>query len=470
MKIVIIGAGVAGCASYLLLKKHLPRPLSEEPHSITIYEAYDTDKDTTYSDREQGPTHSSTLVVGGGLGIGANGLHVLRRLDEQLLFDIVRGGYVVPTMKMLTKNGTVLARLQPTGSPSSGDGTPSQQMHMVASSRHSVWRCLRTRIPDSAIVTKRISEVIAKPEGRNIITFADGSPPVEADLIIGADGLKSLTKRALFPEAKEDPFPPHYEGLAGVGGFIPSKDLKDLVEKGSMNFVFGGNGFFGYFFADSAESSPYRDSPCYVSEPGDKLAWWSSFTAEECPDPKNLDVEVVSRQLRQRHGNWKDPVVRKVLESIRVENMYPTWSVPPLPTWERDGVVLLGDAAHALPPTSGQGSSQALEDAEAFTLFFCHYLREAYETQQTDCASRKQVIKKAAKQYMDLRLPRVTKLLENAQRTQNSKRDMNIFQEYAMYFFMWIMGWFPRLSAKTFDDVFRYNVAEEVKNILGKTR
>ena len=90
----------------------------------------------------------------------------------------------------------------------SGDERP---MHMVASSRHSLWKCLRMRIPDNVIVNKRISEVIANANNRNVVKFADGSPDVEADLVIGADGIKSTVKRALFPEANEDPYPPSYE-------------------------------------------------------------------------------------------------------------------------------------------------------------------------------------------------------------------------------------------------------------------
>lgn len=212
MKVVIIGAGIAGCAVYLELKKHFPK--SDDPTKdldIKIYEAYDTGKDVTSEDREPGPTHSSTLIVGGGLGIAPNGLSVLQRLDEGLLRDVTRDGYVITRSNLKNKNGNLLMYIDPNGSTTREPGEPSKKLNMVACSRHSLWRCLRTRIPDEDIVTKRVSQVIANPEGRNIVHFVDESEPVEADIVIGADGVKSIAKRALFPEAAEDQYPPHYE-------------------------------------------------------------------------------------------------------------------------------------------------------------------------------------------------------------------------------------------------------------------
>ncbi|KAB8239130.1 hypothetical protein ETB97_012820 [Aspergillus alliaceus] len=466
MKIVIIGGGISGCTAYLQLKKHLPKPpASERDHEITIYEAYDTNKDTTCDERD-GPTHSSTLIVGGGLGIGPNGLHVLKRLDEDLLREIVRGGYVVPKSNMRNKNGRLLVRMNASDEPTSPDELP---MHMVGCSRHWFWRCLRMRIPDSDIVTKRVAGVVANPDGRNVVSFVDDSPPVEADLVIGADGLKGIVKRALFPEAEEDPYPPHYEGLSGVGGFIPADQVKDDVEKGSMNFIIGGNGFFGYFYSDSAPSAPHRDSPYHVSEPGESLGWWSTYQVDECPNPKTIDKEDVARQLRERHRSWKDPVIQKVLDSLDVSSMYPTWTMSPLPTWERNGVVLVGDAAHALPSTSGQGSSQALEDVEAFVLFLSHYMEKAYGSLNHDL-EYKGVITTAAKQYMELRIPRVQAILEDAKRRQNVKRNMGLIEEYMMYCFMWILGWFPSIFAKQLKVVFDYNIAEEVNKTLSREK
>jgi 2-polyprenyl-6-methoxyphenol hydroxylase-like FAD-dependent oxidoreductase len=207
-----------------------------------------------------------------------------------------------------------------------------------------------------------------------------------------------------------------------------------------MNLVFGGNGFFGYFFSTSAPSAPNRDSVYHISKPGESLGWWSTYAVDECPDPKTLNMRAVAKQLQERHANWKSPVIQKILASLEVRSMYPTWTSPQLPTWERDGVVLVGDAAHALPSTSGQGSSQALEDVEAFTMLLSHALRGVPQESSSDPNLHKMAITTAARQYMEIRRPRVESILKNAQQMQNSKRDMNVIVEYMMYSAMWIAG------------------------------
>ncbi|KAL4794492.1 hypothetical protein BDV19DRAFT_379416 [Aspergillus venezuelensis] len=426
MKNIIIGCGISGCTAYLSLRKHPPSSPNLN-HEITIYEAYDTNLNTAALDRDDitsDATHSSTLIVGGGLGLFANGFNVLRRLDGDIARDIVRGGYAIAHQDLRSRNGALLVRMGCTANPAKGldddeNGSESgneKGVHLLGTSRHSLWASLRRRIPNGDIVTARVEKIFARDDGMNELHFADGRESVEADLVVGADGIKGLTKEALFL-GEEAMYKPEYQGLVGVGGFIPSENVKGLVKKGSMNLLLGGNGFFGYFYSNGAPSSPSRDSIYHVSEPGSHLRWWSTYAADECPDPKTIDVDA------------------------------------------KDGVVLVGDAAHALPSTSGQGSLQALEDVEAFTLLLSHALREAYRNDSPGVMAHKKAITTAAKY-----------ILEAAQRMQNSKRGMGIIAEYMMYCAMWITGCFPRLMSRSVKSVINYNISEEVKAFLERQR
>src|SRR5579859_4523463 len=115
MRIVIVGAGISGLSTYLLLRKHLPNPSSPaEPHTIHIYETYNTTRALSPQDgihpggRDQ---VASSIGIGGGLGVLGNGLNVLKRLDESLFHDIVRHGHPMHAFKMCNARGWTLAKL-----------------------------------------------------------------------------------------------------------------------------------------------------------------------------------------------------------------------------------------------------------------------------------------------------------------------------------------------------------------------
>ncbi|KAF3484239.1 FAD binding domain-containing protein [Arthroderma uncinatum] len=457
MKIAIIGAGLSGCAAYLALKKRLPVLESEGEHEYTIYEAYETS--ATSPQNYDGKTHSASFVVGAGLAIGPNGLGCVKRLDEDIFHNIAKTGYPYAYQQMKSSQGWNLMRMEATGS--------EPKINSVSLSRHALWRCFRDRVPDDIVVNKRVSAVVANLDGRNVIKFADGSPDAEADLVLGADGLKSITKSALFPEDKKDRYPPHYEGVIGVGGFVPAHELHELMEPGIMNLVFGGNGFFGYCYTNSDENETNRHIPQGVLKPGNSVMWWSTYEIKECPDTKSIDMAVVLKDVKTRHGSWKSPVVQKILAMAEIQNMYPVWTTPPLPTWERHGVVLIGDAAHALPPTSGQGVSQAMEDVECFSMLLAHSLNKAGQSlEESEVQSRKTSISWAAKKFMEIRMPRVKAIIDRTRQFQNKKRDLSLFQEWFMYLMLFIMNFLP--APAWMKEVFSYNIADETRKVFDK--
>ena len=194
--------------------------------------------------------------------------------------------------------------------------------------------------------------------------------------------------------------------------------------------TFGADGFFGY----GACSTTPRTSHNAISTcaPGPQAVWWSTYSLEQ-PPSKQIDKEDIVRQLRSRHSRWKDPVIQKVLQEASIDSIYPTWTTPDLPTWESNGVVLVGDAAHALPTSSGQGVSQALEDAEILGMSIAKCLEKK-------SGSEKEALHLAVKSYCRARMPRVKRISDHAKRLGNMKRKMSFVAEWMMYLFIWLGG------------------------------
>jgi 2-polyprenyl-6-methoxyphenol hydroxylase-like FAD-dependent oxidoreductase len=223
-----------------------------------------------------------------------------------------------------------------------------------------------------------------------------------------------------------------FRGQSGVGGFI-SKPIPDFVAKNNaMVFTFGRNGFFGY-----SSSGPIS---------AQSLMWWSTFETFSLPHAQNLDVAKIKADLVERHKHWKDPIVQSIIQDAEVQSIYPTWVLPELPHWGENGIVLVGDAAHAMDPTTGQGASQALEDSQTLALLLARLL-EANETTQTQTQDKEKAgITLAIKLYYKIRNPRVQEIVERGKKISGSKANVGIVAEYFMYFFLWMMMRYPAIG------------------------
>lgn len=191
MKVVIVGGGIGGLSFYLFLQKLFPGS-SDSPLEILVYETYHTShrvKNTGNS------AHGDTTAlppdtVGGALGIAPNGLRALRDLSPDLFTAIVDHGYAVSHFWVQSARGWNLARL-----PATDHGNP--QLPTILISRQVLWKQLRDRVPDGAIVRRTVTGVTCAHNQRPRIRFADDSPHIEADLVVGADGVRSVVKNAV---------------------------------------------------------------------------------------------------------------------------------------------------------------------------------------------------------------------------------------------------------------------------------
>lgn len=220
-------------------------------------------------------------------------------------------------------------------------------------------------------------------------------------------------------------------GASGIGGVIHGPLPSRVADNKAMVFTFGREGFFGY-----ASSGPAS---------ANSLMWWSTFETDSLPSrTTKLDTEEIKAELKKRHGGAADPVVRDIISKAEVESIYPTWVMPDLPHWGENGIVLIGDAAHALSPTTGQGASQALEDAQTLSLLLAETLKKAYEpadgdSHETLAGKEKAAIALTLKLLYEIRHDRVKAIGERGRKMDKGKRKMGVVEEYAMYCFLKVM-------------------------------
>jgi len=239
-----------------------------------------------------------------------------------------------------------------------------------------------------------------------------------------------------------------------VGGFVPSSILQATNHPpGTMAIVFGPTGFFGYGYVTSSASANVANAPSGSTstpppraEPGPLSGWWSTFSsptphpfALPDTDPNVFDRDAALANLLKRHRGWENPTIQAILdyaEAHGIESIYPTWTTPELPTWQCNGkVVLVGDAAHALQPSSGQGACQALEDAESLSLLLKHYLSFSDQQKSTSCthSGEQAAIGKALDKFVQLRKPRLHSIYLRSQMMSNLKTDRGFIMEIFTY-------------------------------------
>ncbi|HEY7594720.1 MAG TPA: FAD-dependent monooxygenase [Actinophytocola sp.] len=165
---------------------------------------------------------------------------------------------------------------------------------------------------------------------------AGGGGELAADLVVGADGLRSVVRESLWPDAK----PPVYSGHTAWRIVMPRPSALDGAGVRAWAETWGPGGVFGLF-----------------PMPGGRVYCYATATVP--PGGQGGLAE-----LRERFRGWCDPIPA-VLAAAEPEHVLRNdiYYLPRLRTFVDGPVVLLGDAAHAMTPNLGQGGCQALEDA-----------------------------------------------------------------------------------------------------------
>nr|WP_221375879.1 NAD(P)/FAD-dependent oxidoreductase [Actinoplanes polyasparticus] len=315
---LIAGGGIAGAVAALALHKAGWAP--------RIFEARSPGAD------EQGAW----------LTVAVNGLSALRALDLDPAV-VTATGFPTPALTMLNGAGRRLAVL-PLGGPAA-DGTTTTTIK-----RADLYAALRSAATERGIPIEygRGLRDFTEGPGGVTVTFADGSG-AEGELLVGADGIRSRTRELLDPSGPA----PQYLGLLNAGGFTDGPVAAAAgQEPGMVHMAFGRRAFFGWATAPDGSvwwfANPPRKQPVRPGEFTPES--WRAFLIGLFADDATPAAAII-RATPDVLGPWNTDDLRRV------------------PVWRTRRAVLIGDAAHAVAPSAGQGASMAFEDA--VTLGLC---------------------------------------------------------------------------------------------------
>ncbi|MFE5704664.1 FAD-dependent oxidoreductase [Rhodococcus koreensis] len=310
-QVVIIGGGIAGPVTAMAMQKAGLDPV--------VYEACGHGADG----------------VGAFLTLAPNGLEALHLLD--LDRHVTGLGMGTRRMRIVSGTGKRLAEFDNGGLTSFG--TPSRTLR-----RADLYRTLRDEALRRGIrieYGKQLRDARQRDD-RVHADFADGTS-ADGDLLVGADGLWSRTRTLLDPQAPT----PRYLGLLNTGGFATGLALDG--EPGAAHFHFGKRCFFGYLIHPDGDV-------WWFANPGRRTEPSAGELASITPEQQRAELtELFSRDA--------GPALQIIDATEHIIRSWSTYDLPTVPTWRNERMVIIGDAAHATSPSSGQGASMAIEDA-----------------------------------------------------------------------------------------------------------
>ncbi|TRX89338.1 hypothetical protein FHL15_009775 [Xylaria flabelliformis] len=215
--------------------------------------------------------------------------------------------------------------------------------------------CFERKIPIH--FSKKFDKVIEESETHVKFRFTDGTSET-ASLLIGSDGIHSKLRDYVIPGVQKK-----FVGLAALMWEVPTNQLRIPNEK-DYKFpvtILTENGAF-VLAPQKPDGSAMLAGTQIALEERDREGW-SQLLA---------DKEGLVKLATANIGVWPD-IAKSGMENINHEtmNMWPFYTIPQLSNWtsqKHQRVVILGDAAHAIPPTTGQGASQAFEDVMSLAL------------------------------------------------------------------------------------------------------
>lgn len=324
-EVAIIGAGLSGLS--------LSVALHQQGIKATIYES-----------------RPAPLNIGGAVMLSPNALKVLDALE---VYKDVRGrGYNFDLLEMVKTTGELLERYE-------FGGVEKYGYHANRIYRYELIDAILSKIKALGISVEfgtKYARVVEETDDRVTWESSDGSHHT-ASVLVGADGIHSSVRKYLYPDVE-----PKFIGMAGITAVAPASKVTypyGKIDK-PLTIMSENKGAFVIAPQRADASEMFFGKQKKVDEKARE--GWEKFMA---------DKQELIKFLQEDAESFGEAAVTASSNIIPEKlNVWPFYVIPPLDKWAsaKRRVVILGDAAHAIPPSAGQGINQAFEDVYMFSL------------------------------------------------------------------------------------------------------
>ena len=261
--------------------------------------------------------------AGAGIALWANATHILKQLG--LLEAAIGVGYLTTNYQFNSQRGKELVNVQ----------LDQFELPVVGIHRAELHQLLWRNVERDCFI---LGETFERFEQNYQVTahFTSGLS-IEGDALIGADGLRSRVRAALLGDTS--PTYRNFKTWRGLTEYVPSAYRPGYIHE----FLGDGKGF-GFMMLGKG-----------------KLYWYAAAKSLEAQPDAAIGRK---KELETMYQGWF-PAIPELIAATNEADILTTdlYDRPAIQPWSQQNVTMLGDAAHPMLPTLGQGACTALEDA-----------------------------------------------------------------------------------------------------------
>lgn len=308
MRVLVAGGGISGTVTAMALKL--------AGHDPVVFETY----------------ASGGEDIGAFLTLMHNGMDALRAIGAD--GPVIDASFAAYGVELVVPTGETVGRREFDTEGLDGPRTLT---------RATLYRVLQDEAARRGITIERGRRLTGAKTGPDGVTaeFADGVTET-GDVLVGADGLRSVVRRLIDPAAVE----PRYTGLTVVYGYTRAEGLP--AAPGIYRMVRGSKAAFGF-----------------TTDPDGATFWFARIPDAERPRAEIAAVTPAGWREFAHAAFAGEPLPCADIIAATGDEVFGghSYDVPETRLWSTPAMVLVGDAAHAASPASAQGASMAMEDS-----------------------------------------------------------------------------------------------------------